>query len=129
MARGRFLLSGALYCTGVFLLNIIVNDDCFETRRLIYTRNSSGLGAHRSELYVTCPAPTVFSFESQFFSRRGEEVSVESFLRLLTGRTLPGTPPSKVWNSSPVRKLSDCFARRSFLVFLEAVNLSLTGGF
>ncbi|CAM9333435.1 unnamed protein product, partial [Ectocarpus fasciculatus] len=26
---------------------------------------------------------------------RGEEVSVESFLRLLTGRTLPGTPPSK----------------------------------
>ncbi|CAM9184630.1 unnamed protein product, partial [Ectocarpus sp. 12 AP-2014] len=27
---------------------------------------------------------------------RGEEVSVESFLRLLTGRTLPGTPPSKV---------------------------------
>ncbi|CAM9152474.1 unnamed protein product [Discosporangium mesarthrocarpum] len=27
---------------------------------------------------------------------RGDEVSVESFLRLLTGRTLPGTPPSKV---------------------------------
>ncbi|CAM9954343.1 unnamed protein product, partial [Ascophyllum nodosum] len=27
---------------------------------------------------------------------RGEEVSVESFLRLLTGRTLPGTPPSKM---------------------------------
>ncbi|CAM9944451.1 unnamed protein product, partial [Choristocarpus tenellus] len=25
-----------------------------------------------------------------------DEVSVESFLRLLTGRTLPGTPPSKV---------------------------------
>lgn len=31
-----------------------------------------------------------------FFVPRGEEVSVESFLRLLTGRTLPGTPPSKV---------------------------------
>lgn len=28
--------------------------------------------------------------------QRGDEVSVESFLRLLTGRTLPGTPPSKV---------------------------------
>ncbi|CAN0008082.1 unnamed protein product, partial [Ascophyllum nodosum] len=27
---------------------------------------------------------------------QGEEVSVESFLRLLTGRTLPGTPPSKM---------------------------------
>ncbi|CAN0473341.1 unnamed protein product [Ascophyllum nodosum] len=27
---------------------------------------------------------------------RGEEVSVESFLRLLTGRTLPGPPPSKM---------------------------------
>ena len=30
-----------------------------------------------------------------FISSRGEEVSVESFLRLLTGRTLPGTPPLK----------------------------------
>lgn len=40
--------------------------------------------------------PLRFDVVLLLFSGSGEEVSVESFLRLLTGRTLPGTPPSKV---------------------------------
>ena len=47
----------------------------------------------QQSVYLHVFSCTLYRF---FISSRGEEVSVESFLRLLTGRTLPGTPPSKV---------------------------------